>query len=109
LFRAIKDKLLGKSPNGAKRSSHWPSIRRAHLLESPFCRVCLGWKSVEVHHIQPFHVKPDLELDPSNLVTLCESKKSGVNCHLWFGHLGNYRLCNQNVVEDADHWRIKRT
>jgi hypothetical protein len=39
-----------------------------------------------------------LELTPDNLITLCESKKYGITCHLFVGHRGNYRLFNPDVV-----------
>ncbi len=59
------------------------------------------------HHVKPFHLFPNLELDHENLVTLCESKKYGVNCHLWFGHLGNFKLYNPDGISDAVMWRAK--
>lgn len=55
-------------------------------------------KSVEVHHKKPFHLHPEYELDPDNLITLCEGKEfSSLACHLVFGHLGNYKLENQYI------------
>lgn len=60
-----------------------------------------------MHHIEPFHVAPELELDPANLITLCESKRNGVTCHLWFGHLGDYRSINREAASDARRWRMK--
>jgi hypothetical protein len=53
---------------------------------------------------------PDLELKVSNLVTLCESKKGGLNCHLAVGHLGSYKRVNFKVKADILYWsnRIKR-
>lgn len=67
--------------------------------------MCNGTASVEVHHILPFHLFPEFELSPENLLTLCESKKYGVNCHLFFGHLGNYRTYNRSVIPMANYWR----
>jgi 5-methylcytosine-specific restriction protein A len=58
-------------------------------------------KKLEVHHIVPFHINPSLELDMTNLVTLCECKEDGINCHLFVGHLGNYRSYNPEVRVDA--------
>jgi len=55
----------------------------------------------------PFHVAPDLELDPNNLMSLCEHKKYGKNCHQLFGHLGDFRRVNLNVEIDAQIWRMK--
>jgi len=62
---------------------------------------------VEVHHILPFHIHPEKELDPSNLITLCEKKDNGVNCHLLFGHLGSFKSLNAFVVKDSHEWSKK--
>lgn len=59
------------------------------------------------HHIKPFHLFPELELDTENLIPLCESKKYGINCHLFVGHLGNFKRYNEEVVTDAIIWNAK--
>lgn len=100
----IKERLQGKIPSGSKRSSKWPKVRAQHLKEFPKCAVCGGNKKLEVHHVEPFHINADLELDPTNLMTLCESKKGGLTCHLAIGHLGNYRRVNKKVREDVLYW-----
>ena len=93
---------------GAERSPLWPKIRRLHIQKQPACVVCGEIKkNVEVHHIQPFHLRPELELSPSNLLTLCESGNNGVICHLHYGHLGNYRSFNKDVIIDSNEWRGK--
>jgi len=71
------------------RSSRWPEVRRAHLEKEGWCRACGATKDLEVHHIEPFHLTPDRELDPSNLITLCE--RMFHQCHLRKGHLGSTR------------------
>ena len=85
------------------RSSKWPAVRRAHLAKESACIVCGRTDDLQVHHILEFRARPDLELDPSNLCTLCGP--SGHNHHLIFGHLGNYRWWNPNVREDAKRYR----
>lgn len=107
IIRKIKDRLQGKAPAGSKRSSRWPTVRKAHLAEHPECAVCGGTKKCEVHHVHPFHLKPELELDPTNLITLCESKSNGITCHLTVGHLGSYKSFNKDVKEDAATWAKK--
>lgn len=101
--------LLGERDKtlGAIRSSEWPKVRKKHLALHPFCAVCEGNKSIEVHHIKPFHSHRELELDPNNLITLCESGHNGVICHQFFGHLGNYRSINENITVDVMLWRDK--
>ena len=105
VFERIKDRIQGKAPKGAKRSSKWGRVKREHLRKFPECAVCKSKKKVQVHHVIPFHVAPDLELDPTNLVTLCENAKYGIVCHLLVGHLGNYRRTNLSVEADAAYWR----
>ena len=107
LLTRIVDTLKGKHPLAAKRSNQWPTARKAHLELYPACAVCGGSVDIQVHHIRPFHLHPELELDPGNLVTLCESKKAGVNCHLWFGHLGNFKSYNTTVIMNATQWLRK--
>lgn len=87
----LKDLISGKSPFLAKRSPQWRKVRANFLVVNPTCAACGGKEKLEVHHKIPFHVAPELELDPANLITLCESKKMGINCHLFVGHAGNYR------------------
>lgn len=106
MLRNLIDKLKGKIPDGTKRSGQWPTVRKFHLLHNPNCAVCGGTKKVEVHHIEPFHIDPSKELSLTNLITLCEGNPS-VNCHLTFGHLGNFKLSNPEIVSDAADWLKK--
>jgi len=106
-FRRLKDRIQGKAAPGEKRSGRWRKVRKDFIEANPTCFVCGGSKKVEVHHVIPFSVAPDLELDPSNLVSLCEAKKYGLNCHLLIGHLGNYRRTNPNFWTDAISWSMK--
>lgn len=101
------DNSSPKHPATAKRSSHWPKIRKEFIAKNPICAMCGGDKKLEVHHVHAFHLHPDLELDPTNLITLCENDKNGVNCHLLFGHLGNFKSFNLNVHADAIEWNSK--
>jgi 5-methylcytosine-specific restriction protein A len=103
----LLDAMAGKHPlMGAARSGRWAGVRKAHLDKSPTCALCGGTKKIEVHHIRPFHLHPELELDPSNLISLCEGSNF-VNCHLLFGHLGSFKSFNVDVVKDAGAWAAK--
>lgn len=53
------------------RSSAWPIVRAAHVAQFPTCAACGSTETLNVHHIEPFHIYPELELEPSNLITLC--------------------------------------
>lgn len=109
LIKQVTDVVTGKAPAGAKRSSKWPAVRRAILRKQPYCSVCSSTKKLEVHHIVSFHEDPSLELEPSNLIVLCENKRYGVVCHLFVGHLGSYRATNPDCQQDAENWRKKLT
>lgn len=97
----LRDILFRGVPMGALRSTQWRRVRAEHLAKFPACAVCNGQKKIEVHHKQPFHEHPELELDPENLISLCESGDNGIVCHLAVGHLGNYRSINTSVDSDS--------
>ena len=101
----IRDLANGKLGLLQVRSPKWSEVRTAFVKEHPTCEVCGGTDKRQVHHIQPFHTHPERELDPSNLITLCESKAG--NHHLWWGHLGSFKSWNMDVREDAKKWGAK--
>lgn len=107
IMKLVRDRMSGKAEKGQRRSSAWMDVRADHLRRNPECEACGRKTMLEVHHIIPFSIAPDKELDPKNLITLCENKKNGVNCHLLFGHLGDYKRFNPNVKADVLEWRAK--
>ncbi len=97
----IGDFLAGRPEFGAEpRSPKWGRVRDAFIHLNPFCAVCGFTKYLNVHHIKPFHLFPELELDPTNLITLGEKCPTG-NHHLLFGHLGLWASWNILVVDQA--------
>lgn len=84
------------------RSPHWSTLRDQHLKENGECAACGSKKSLQVHHIRPFHLQPELELDPENLITLCMDEW---DCHLTIGHGGSFRSYNPCVEEDVYRFR----
>lgn len=103
-----RDLAQGKTPiDGPQRSTKWASTRKEHLKNNPKCAICEGTQQLNVHHIKPFHLHPELELEPKNLITLCESASYGIICHLLVGHLGNYKNINPNSVKDSKIWNAK--
>lgn len=107
VWEILKDRIQGKAQPGQRRSSRWRKVRAAHIAKQPRCQVCGRTKKTEVHHQISFSIAPDLELNPDNLITLCENKKNGINCHLLIGHLGNYRRINVSVLADSAYWRMR--
>lgn len=89
---------------GIARSPEWPKVRGAYIKEHPTCAVCGKKDNIQCHHKLPYHLHPNLELDPTNFISLCEG--SG-NHHLWFGHLGNFQSYNADVEVDATTWQLK--
>lgn len=73
-------------------------MRDEHVRKHPECAACGSKKKLQVHHIKPFHLYPELELEESNLITLCMDKN---DCHLNLGHGDNWRCYNPNVKGDA--------
>jgi hypothetical protein len=86
-----------------KRSSKWATVRKKHLEINGTCAACGGVKDLSVHHCVPVHLDESKELDPNNLITLCEHN----NCHFTFGHLYSWFSHNTNVKEDAAKWLEK--
>ena len=86
-------------PGDDKRSSLWPRTRGLYLADHPLCAACGGKENVQVHHVKPFHAFPQLELDSTNLISLCEAPAK--NCHYCFGHGYNWTGWNPTVRIDA--------
>ncbi len=95
----------------APRSSKWKTVRDAFVEKHPACEACGATEGINVHHVLPFHDRPDLELDSGNLISLCRE-------HHWIiGHdpdgpwgpqRPNWSLSNPNVREDAAKWRASK-
>ena len=104
MFRAtlnLIDRLLGRLRYGSPRSSEWSKVRNDYLEKHPTCAVCGTNKKCEVHHIFPYHLKPELELNQKNLITLCRPH------HLLFGHLMSWKSFNKKVISDTQTWKKK--
>ena len=91
--------VVGATP----RSPKWPTVRKHHLERFPTCAACGCDKDLDVHHIIPFSIKPELELDPNNLISLCSSSNEfGLNCHHVMGHKSAaWTMFNENVRQDC--------
>lgn len=80
------------------RSPKWNQFKNKWLKKNPNCIICGSTKYTIVHHIKPFHLFPQFELDESNVVTICENPK--FNHHLYIAHQGNYCKYNKTLIED---------
>jgi hypothetical protein len=105
MINKIKSLIFGKPQDvpikkaKLKRNSKWWAVRSEHLKHCAACVVCRSTNDVQVHHKKPFHLFPELELDPLNLISLCG--EGGHNCHLVFGHLCDFSSYNEEIDQDA--------
>lgn len=102
MIKVLSDKVLNEQLvylATIPRSPKWPAVEHKHLKEQPFCKYCGHILNLQVHHIKPFHLYPELELDDNNLITLC--MEPSLRCHLIQGHLGSWFKYNPNIVKEA--------
>jgi hypothetical protein len=90
---AVAALLLAAAPRNAAVSR----AQREWVRANPACAVC-GLRSIhlwrcEAHHINPYHLRPDLGACPTNFVTLCRA-------HHWLvGHgARSWSYENTNVL-----------
>jgi 5-methylcytosine-specific restriction protein A len=96
VIRTIRDRLTGAVPQGKKRDPRWRAKERELVERVGSCEACGTKKRLEVHHVRPFHVAPELELQESNLIVLCR------RCHQFLGHHDNWKDWNVFVRRDAE-------
>ena len=115
LMTHVFDRWQGKATEGQRRNRRWPSAKKAYKKRHPRCEACKrgGKWSTEVHHVIPFQLSPHidelpdghpdqgLELNPTNMITLCVGKLRGGGCHLMLGHGMNYQTVNPSVRSHA--------
>jgi len=104
IIKAIADRVKGKVPLFARRSPKWQTVRKDFIEANAACEACGETEKLEVHHVKPFHLDKSLELEVSNLMTLCDK---GHKCHLNIGHLGSWRKENPQAREMAA--QLKKT
>jgi len=81
------------------RNDAWPKTMKRFKILNPLCAVCGARKKLVVHHIRPYYLFPSQELNEENLITLCE------RCHLFVGHLTDYKKYNADIIEHAKWWK----
>ena len=86
-----------ESAKALTRSPAWRSVERSFLETHPQCAACDGKTRLQVHHKKPYALFPELELELSNLVTLCMGE---LECHLRIGHGGSFRFYNPHIEQD---------
>jgi putative sterol carrier protein len=84
------------------RSPEWPDVEKTFRDTHPNCAACGERRQLNIHHKFPFHYvvlcgRPDLELDPRNLLPLCV--RHDCEHHVLLGHLDDYESYNPRVLE----------
>lgn len=86
--------VLREKNKDKHRHPLWPAARKLHLQQNPSCAVCGTSNYLQVHHVVPFNEDPTLELEPTNLMTLCAFNL----CHLEIGHGDNFKFFNPRLI-----------
>jgi HNH endonuclease len=81
-----------------RRSPQWERVRNMWLAAHPRCAACNSTEYLQVHHVIPYHVHPELELKFENLMTLCMGP---LECHLRLGHGGAFSRANAKLAMDV--------
>jgi 5-methylcytosine-specific restriction endonuclease McrA len=88
MVRRALSRLFGRKPVGpaddSARDPRFRSAEREFIRRNPVCAGC-GGSATTAHHVIPFHVRPDLEMDESNWAPVCP------DCHFVDGHARNWR------------------
>jgi len=105
LVSAKQEVLLQPPIYDLARSSQWSDLRNSFLEKYPYCVACGTNNDLNVHHIKPYHLFPELELEESNLITLCQYRPR--NCHFALGHLFDWRAWDPQVIQHAGYlWNL---
>jgi len=84
---------------GLKRNPSWEHDSRLWLKDHNEC-AATGWTyKLQIHHVLPFHLFPQLEMDESNWIVLTENPL--FEAHFEIGHNKNWREYNIHVRIDA--------
>ena len=85
--------VAGSTVTASHSDPAWRRLRNEHIQGQPDCQVCgISARDNQVHHIRPRRTAPELFLDRSNLVTLCQRH------HFWVGHASDWRSSNTNLA-----------
>lgn len=105
ITRLEKPDLIPSKPEFL-RSPDWYKVRKRHLEKNPVCAWSGRTSNLEVHHIYPVHLYPELELDEGNLITLSEAPD---NFHFIFGHFMDWKSYNPDIVDHAEWYRKRKS
>lgn len=96
-YKMLDELIVGAIP--IERSSKWQKVRLNFVKKNPRCFICERNTDLHVHHIKPFHLYPELELDNKNLIVLCETH------HLYYGHWSDWKSYNPELMNTISQIR----
>lgn len=100
---AVLPEPFGRDPvTGRPGDPQWHRESRLWLVDHPCAVTGETGDGVEVHHIRPYHLFPELEMDPANWIALRR------DWHFYLGHFGDWVLWNPDVAQDAARIRARR-
>jgi hypothetical protein len=94
----VAKSLIHEAGKKVSRSDKWPTVEHHFKAANPTCAACGSNVRLQIHHQHPFHLHPELELDPANLISLCMGPN---DCHILIGHGDNFKAYNPDVLADA--------
>lgn len=100
--------LARRNPSWVTQNAReaWETARAMKEYRRQFdaCEYCGRRGRIQVHHILPVSVRPDLASDSMNLISLCAKR-----CHITIGHAGNYKNYVENCELLASQARVIKT
>ena len=84
--------------SGEPRSPAWAKLSKKLISAQPYCSACGTKTNLEVHHLKPFHLFPELELVEENCIVLCRDH------HFFLGHACNWDNYVINCKDISSVW-----
>jgi len=92
--KRVQSARAREKAKASQRSGKWVTVRKKFLAKNKKaglgCAACGNTVGLQVHHVRPYHLHPELELVESNLRVLCSSV-TGLECHELLAHGGSFK------------------
>jgi len=92
--KRVQSARAREKAKASQRSGKWVTVRKKFLAKNKKaglgCAACGNTVGLQVHHVRPYHLHPELELVESNLRAMCSSV-TGLECHEFLCHGGSWK------------------
>jgi len=90
-IKRVQSARAREKAKATQRSGKWVTVRKKFLAKNKKagCAACGNTVGLQVHHVRPYHLHPELELVESNLRAMCSSV-TGLECHELLAHGGGW-------------------